>query len=128
MRVIVEEITIHQDARGGVFEPIEADALAAQRNVHVVLTEPGGIRGNHHHRLGTEVVTVYGSAWVRLRDGEEIEDRVVAEGQALRFTIPAGVSHAFKNIGERPNFLICFNTEAHDRGEPDVVRDILIEG
>jgi dTDP-4-dehydrorhamnose 3,5-epimerase-like enzyme len=127
MRVAVDEIALRQDQRGAVFEPLDGDSLAAQRNVHVVLTEPGCIRGNHYHRKGTEVVTVHGPALVRLRDGEEIEDRVVGEGQALRFTIPPGVSHAVKNIGERPNLLIAFNTEAHDREEPDVVRDILIE-
>jgi UDP-2-acetamido-2,6-beta-L-arabino-hexul-4-ose reductase len=127
MRAIVEEITIHQDQRGVIFEPLSPDALAAQHNVHVVLTEPGGIRGNHQHRLGTEIVTVYGPALVRLRDGEEIEERIVAEGCVVRFTIPTGVSHAFKNIGERSNLLICFNTEVHDQSNPDVVPDVLIK-
>ncbi|MHC1725244.1 MAG: hypothetical protein AB9866_04400 [Syntrophobacteraceae bacterium] len=127
MRVIVEEIATYQDQRGAVFEPLGADALAAQRNVHVVLTEPGGIRGNHRHRFGTEIAVVYGPALVRLRDGVESEDRVVAEGRAVRFTITAGVSHAFKNIGDKPDLLICFNTEAHDKGDPDVISDVLIE-
>lgn len=127
MRVIVEEITIHQDQRGVVFEALRPDALASQRNVHVVVTKPGGIRGNHQHRFGTEVVIVYGPALVRLRDGEEIEERVVAEGCAVRFTIPTGVSHAFKNTGEQPNLLICFNTEVHDQSNPDVVPDVLIK-
>jgi len=127
MRVIAEEIPVNRDRRGVVFEPLSADALASQRNVHVVLTEPGGIRGNHQHQSGTEIVTVYGPALVRLRDGKEIEERVVQEGCAVRFVIPAGVAHAFKNIGERPNLLICFNTEMHDRSNPDVVPDVLIK-
>jgi dTDP-4-dehydrorhamnose 3,5-epimerase-like enzyme len=127
MRVIAEEITAHRDERGEVFEPLGFEALASQRNVHVVLTKPGGVRGNHRHLYGAEIVTVYGAALVRLRDGDEIEDRVVAEGCVVRFTIPPGVSHAFKNIGEQPNLLICFNTEAHDKSDPDLVRDVLIE-
>ncbi len=127
MRVIIEEIAIHGDLRGAVFEPLDADDLAMQRNVHLVVTKPGGIRGNHNHRFGTEVITVYGRTLVRLRDGKEIVDRVVAEGKAVRFTIPGGVSHAFKNIGDGANLLICFNTEMHDQGNPDVVRDVLIE-
>jgi UDP-2-acetamido-2,6-beta-L-arabino-hexul-4-ose reductase len=127
MRVRVEEITSHKDHRGVVFEPLGLDALPSQRNVHVVLTKPGGVRGNHHHRRGTESVIVYGPALVRFRDGEEIEERVVAEGCAVRFTIPAGVSHAFKNNGEEPNLLVCFNTEVHDQSNPDVVVDVLIE-
>lgn len=127
MRVIVDEIVIHRDQRGVVFEPLGPDALGAQRNVHVVLTEPGGVRGNHRHRLGVETVVVYGPALVRLRDGQETAERVVPDGGSARFTIPAGVSHAFKNIGDRPNLLVCFNTSVHDRHNPDMEPDVLIE-
>ncbi len=127
MRVTVDEVALHRDQRGVVFEPLDEARLVTQHNVHVVLTEPGRIRGNHYHRKGTEVVTVYGPALVRLREGTEIENTVVAEGQALRFTIPPGISHAVKNTGDRPNLLIAFNTEAHNREAPDVVRDVLIE-
>lgn len=56
-----------RDARGVVFEPLEAAELAAQRNVHVVLTEPGAIRGNHYHRLRREIATVIGPARVAWR-------------------------------------------------------------
>ena len=127
MRVIVDEIVIHRDRRGVVFEPLSPDALGAQRNVHVVLTEPGGVRGNHRHRSGVETVVVYGPALVRFKDGQEIAERVVADGGSARFTIPAGVSHSFKNIGDSPNLLICFNTSVHDRQNPDAEPDVLIE-
>ncbi len=127
MRVIVDEIARHRDQRGVVFEPLDEARLATQRNVHVVLTEPGCIRGNHYHRKGTEVIIVYGPALVRLKEGAELEDRIVTEGQALRFTIPPGISHAVKNTGDRRNLLIAFNTEVHNWEMPDVVRDVLIE-
>lgn len=127
MRVIADEIVMHRDRRGVVFEPLSPDALRAQRNVHVVLTEPGETRGNHRHRLGIETVVVYGPALVRLKDGEEIAEQVVSDGGSARFTIAAGVSHAFKNIGSGPNLLVCFNTSVHDRDNPDVEPDLLIE-
>jgi dTDP-4-dehydrorhamnose 3,5-epimerase-like enzyme len=127
MRVIVDEIALHRDQRGVVFEPLDEARLTTQRNVHVVLTEPGCIRGNHYHRKGTEVITVYGPALVRLREDAELEERIVAEGQALRFTIPPGISHAVKNTGDRPNLLIAFNSEVHNWEAPDVVCDVLIE-
>ena len=127
MGVIVDEIVTHRDHRGVVFEPLGPDALGVQRNAHVVLTEPGFIRGNHRHRIGTEIVVVYGPALVRFRDGREIAERVVSDGDVARFTFPAGVSHAFKNIGDRPNLLVCFNTFVHDRNNPDTEPDDLIE-
>ena len=126
MRVLVEELPVHGDSRGAVFEPLVADALCAQRNVHVVLSEPGAVRANHYHVRGTEVMTVCGRALVRYREAGEKRDVVVAEGQALRFTFPPGVSHAVQNIGDKPNVLIAFNTEEHDREVPDVVSDVLI--
>ncbi len=127
MGVTVDEIVIHRDRRGVVFEPIGPDTLGVQRNAHVVLTEPGFVRGNHRHRLGTEIIVVYGPALVRFRDGQQIAERVVADGGAARFTFPPGASHAFKNIGARPNLLVCFNTSVHHRDQPDTEPDVLIE-
>ncbi len=126
MRVLVEELPVHGDSRGAVFEPLVAEALRDQRNVHVVLSEPGAVRANHYHVRGMEVLTVCGRALVRYRDTGETRDVVVAEGQALRFTFPPGVSHAVQNIGDKANVLIAFNTEPHDRETPDVVPDVLI--
>ncbi|MGC9195188.1 MAG: cupin domain-containing protein, partial [Syntrophobacteraceae bacterium] len=96
-------------------------------NVHVVVTEPGAVRGNHRHRFGIETVVVYGPALVRIREGGKSTESVVAEGDSVRFTFPPGVSHAFKNIGHGPNLLVCFNTRAHERQHPDTEADILIE-
>ena len=55
---------------GSVFEPLEPECLPSQRNIHVVVTEPGCVRGNHYHTRGTEVITVQGPALVRIRDGQ----------------------------------------------------------
>lgn len=127
IRVTIERIVVHRDARGSVFEPLAADALAAQRNVHIVLTEPGAVRGNHYHPLGTEVVAFPGPMLVRLRDGDERMDFEVADGEVIKLTIPPGVAHAFKNTGQTLTAMVAFNTEAHDRDQPDVAREVLIE-
>ncbi len=125
MEVVVDQIVTHTDGRGAVFEPLGPEALGGQRNVHVVITEPGAIRGNHRHRRGMETIVVYGPALVRLREGARITEREVTEGPAIRFTIPPGVSHAIKNTGDSPNLLVCFNTAVHDPQDTDT--DILIE-
>lgn len=127
MRVIIETLTMHSDARGAVVEPLDAAGLAAQQNVHVVVSQPGCVRGNHYHKTGTEVIAVIGPALARFRDGDEISDVAVAADQTVRFIIPPGVSHAFKNTGAQPCVMIAFNTTRHDRHAPDVFRDLLIE-
>lgn len=123
----VESLPVHRDSRGGVFEPLAPAELAGQRNVHVVVTEPGAVRGNHYHRRGTEVLTVMGPALVRTRQGAEVTDTEVPAGEVVRFTIPPGVAHAIRNTGTSPTVLVSFNTELHDPRDPDVVREVLID-
>ncbi len=125
-RINIETITFPTDARGLVIEPIGADRIAGQRNVHLVITEPGCVRGNHYHRRGTEITLALGPGLFRYRTGDSFEDILIPKGQALRFTIPPGVGHAFQNTGDAPMILLGFNTEEHNSQEPDVVRDILI--
>jgi UDP-2-acetamido-2,6-beta-L-arabino-hexul-4-ose reductase len=121
MEVVIREISVRRDARGCVFEPLSGDELPYQQNVHVVLTLPGEVRGNHHHAEGTETLVVYGPALVRHRAGGEVIDTVVPEDGVVRFTFPPGVPHAVENTGSRPGLLIAFNTEIHDAANPDTV-------
>jgi dTDP-4-dehydrorhamnose 3,5-epimerase-like enzyme len=121
-RVTITRIKVHADGRGAVFEPLEPQLLAGWRNVHAVITEPGGVRGNHRHLRGTELTAVYGEALVRYRDGEAMREALVPEGEVWRFEFPPGVPHAFKNTGTRPCVLVSFNTELHNQAAPDAER------
>ena len=125
--VTVEKVVLFQDQRGYVFEPINESELGAQHNTHVVLTEPGHVRGNHYHQRGSETLVVVGPALVRYREGGVVRDVELAPGQAARFIIPPGIPHAFKNTGDRPMILVAFNTVVHDRAHPDTVAERLIE-
>lgn len=121
-----EPVKRFADARGFVFEPIGEDLLIQQRNVHVVLTRPGAIRGNHFHRLGTETLVVCGPARVTIRSGEDTETFTVPTDATYRVTIPPGVSHAIQNVGETDSLLVAFNTIPHDPEHPDLVPDLLL--
>lgn len=124
--VKIEELPLHLDPRGWVFEPLDPAGLAGWGNAHLVLSQPGAVRGNHYHVIGTEVVAVVGPALVRYRRGDELRDVLVAENAAVRFTFPPGIAHAIQNTGSRATPMIAFNTEVHDRSNPDVVREELI--
>jgi dTDP-4-dehydrorhamnose 3,5-epimerase-like enzyme len=125
-QVKIESVAFIQDARGWVVEPVGEDVIRLQRNVHVVFTEPGQVRGNHYHQRTTEVMLVMGPSLVRLREDGVLRDVMVAEGAALRFTIPPGIAHAIQNTASRPNVLTSFNDLPHNRANPDTVRDVLI--
>ncbi len=116
---------MRRDARGLLFEPIAAGELAAMRNVPVVLTEPGHVRGNHYHARATEWMTVLGPACVRARSGGGIEETRIPAGEAWRFTFGPRVSHAVVFDGPAVGVLVSFSDAVHDAAEPDTVRDAL---
>ena len=124
--VEIRRLKVHLDGRGAVFEPLEPALLAGWRNVHTVISEPGAIRGNHRHLRGTEITAVSGPTLVRYRSAERTEEVQVPAGEVWRFMFPPGTAHAFKNTGDRPIVLVCFNTEQHDPARPDAERVELI--
>jgi dTDP-4-dehydrorhamnose 3,5-epimerase-like enzyme len=126
MPLKIDELTVHSDSRGVVFEPLEMKMIAAQRNTHVVISQPGVVRGNHYHLKGTEIIAVMGPALVRIREDGRLRDVEVAAKKVYRFTFPPNVPHAIKNTGNQPNILVAFNTLEHDPKNPDTVSDILI--
>ena len=125
-RTRIDRVRTVRDARGALFEPLDAAGLALQKNTHVVLTEPGCIRGNHYHLVGTEVSVVPGPAFVRLKEDGVIHDLSIPAGETWRLTIPPGVVHAYRNPGPDTMLLIAFNTEAHDPERPDAVREEIL--
>lgn len=127
MEIQRESLRVARDARGIVFEPLTAAELAGQRNVHVVQTRPGEVRGNHYHRLATEIFALAGPALVRIRAAGVLQEFTLPDGEAWRFTVPPGVSHAMQHAGTVPGTLVSFSTHPHDPQNPDTYRDVLIE-
>jgi dTDP-4-dehydrorhamnose 3,5-epimerase-like enzyme len=127
MKVRYERLPVIIDSRGFVFEPIAPSGLPGQRNVHVVISEPGVVRGNHHHLRGEETLAAKGPALVRFRENGVLKEIQIPGGEAYVFVCPPGVPHAIKNLSAGSNILIAFNTVEHDPEKPDTGREILIE-
>ncbi|HMK87949.1 MAG TPA: cupin domain-containing protein [Steroidobacteraceae bacterium] len=122
----IDPVRTHRDARGAVFEPLDDTELAAQKNVHVVLTQPNEVRGNHVHQTATEIATVVGPCLVRLKEAGAIRDVEVPAGETWRLTIPPGVAHAFRNTGDSVMVLVCFSTRLHDPSGGDTRREQIL--
>jgi dTDP-4-dehydrorhamnose 3,5-epimerase-like enzyme len=114
IRVCIEPVKTHRDPRGSLFEPLDDAELAAQKNVHVVLTQPNEVRGNHVHERAVEMTSVVGPCLVRLKEADQVRDVEVPAGETWRFTIPPGVVHAYRNTGDSVMVLISFSSEVHD--------------
>jgi dTDP-4-dehydrorhamnose 3,5-epimerase-like enzyme len=122
----IEPVKTHHDPRGSLFEPLTDAELATQRNVHVVLSQPNEVRGNHFHRLATETLSVMGPCLARLKEGGGIRDVQVPAGEVWRFIIPPGVVHAFRNTGDAVMVLISFSTVVHDPTGGDTLREKIL--
>lgn len=122
----IERLRTHQDARGLVFEPLNAAELGAQHNVHVAITQPGEVRGNHAHLRATEITSVVGPCLVRLKEAGELRDIEVPAGESWRFVIPPGVVHAFRNTGSAPLLTVSFSTEVHDPTGAEARRETIL--
>lgn len=126
MKVSNSKLTTLSDARGTVFEPLPSDEIFNQKNVHVVTSNPGVVRGNHYHVKGTETIIVIGPVLVRFREDGKEQDVEVGEGEVYRFVFPPKVPHAIKNMSGGNNLLVAFNTEPHNPDRPDTIREELL--
>ena len=124
--VTVEKLAVFSDERGVVFNPIGMRDLRDQKNLHVVTSSPQAIRGNHYHRIGTEILIIMGPALVRIRENNDLRDIDIPERSIYRLTIPPGMPHAVKHTGSTSGVLLSFNTVGYDPENPDVVREDLL--
>jgi dTDP-4-dehydrorhamnose 3,5-epimerase-like enzyme len=124
--VRIETLPAFRDARGALFEPLDERGLAAQKNVHVVLTAPGEVRGNHRHQHSSETTTVVGPCLVRLKGPTGSCDVEVPDGAVWRFTIPPGIAHAYRNTGSQVMTMVSFNTHVHEPGGGDTLREPIL--
>jgi dTDP-4-dehydrorhamnose 3,5-epimerase-like enzyme len=125
-QAVVQSVKTHRDTRGSVFEPLTDDELAAQKNVHVVLTQPNEVRGNHAHRTAVETTSVVGPCLIRLKEAGALRDLEVPAGETWRLTIPPGVVHAFRNTGDSMMVLVSFSTNLHDAAGSDTLREQIL--
>ena len=123
---VVEPVKTHRDVRGALFEPLSDAELTLQKNVHVVLTQPNEVRGNHVHRTATETTSVVGPCLIRLKESGAIRDINVAAGEICRLVIPPGVVHAYRNTGDGVMVLVSFSTNQHDPAGADTARETIL--
>lgn len=124
---------LHTDERGWSVDPLLAAAGSGfvPQNVHLVSLAPGCVRGNHYHRYQRERLCIFGSrariAIVDRHSGLREEIDLAGEEPWLLEVAP-GIAHAVKNIGRQTLYLLCYADRAFDPKQPDMVREIVLEG
>ena len=130
--VNVKPLKVIADERGYLMEMMRADDPFFQRfgQSYVSVAYPGVVKGWHFHKVQTDhFVIVKGMMKVVLYDQREgsptkglINEFFMGEKNPILVTIPPGVVHGMKGIGNEPAMLVNVPTEMYKYNEPDEFR------
>lgn len=120
MHIEISELQNNGDRRGFSFSPpSEAlDFLGRIADMHLASTAPGAIRGNHYHlRKREAIIFLPGAAWsFHWDEGEStlVQHRSFDGGGAVLVLVFPGSSHAVRNEGETPLWLVACSSDPYD--------------
>jgi len=123
MKIQISELGNNGDVRGFSFTtpPAALDFLGRVADMHLASIVPGAVRGNHYHvRKREVVVTLPGAAWSLHWDGGEgttAQHRTFDGGSAVLVLVSPGTSHAVRNDGTAPLWLVASSSDAYDPTE-----------
>lgn len=112
-------LTLHQDARGSLFEAVKADQGG---QTFLSTTVPGVTRGNHWHLRKIErFLVVGGTAVIRIRKlfGDEVASFEVSGDAPAFIDIPTMHTHSITNTGAGPLQTLFWSNEIFDPARPD---------
>jgi dTDP-4-dehydrorhamnose 3,5-epimerase len=116
--VLVKELTRHRDHRGWLaelFRDDEIDVSLKPAMAYISETSPGVARGPHEHRHQADLFCFLGPSTFRLylwdarTSSESYGRKMVIEAGELQprsVLVPAGVVHAYKNVGSVPGWVV----------------------
>jgi len=116
--VVVRELRRFADGRGWLSELFRDDEVAGEFRpamAYVSTTLPGVRRGPHEHREQADYFCFVGPSSFELRLWDNrpgsatygnVLTLVAGEANPLSIIIPAGVVHAYRNVGDVPGFVI----------------------
>jgi oxalate decarboxylase/phosphoglucose isomerase-like protein (cupin superfamily) len=123
MTIQISELGNTGDARGFSFTlpPQALDFVGRVADMHLASTAPGAIRGNHYHLRRREAIVILpGTAWSLHGDEGEhtpAEHRSFNGGSAVLVLVSPGSSHAVRNDGTTPLWLVACSSEPYDPSE-----------
>lgn len=114
--VLIKPLKQHADARGWLIETFRDDELPegfSPAMGYISMTHPGVARGPHEHRDQTDgFAFVFGRFRLYLWENREGKDGAfaldVGEHNPVFVTVPPGVVHAYRNIGNSDAFVLNF--------------------
>jgi oxalate decarboxylase/phosphoglucose isomerase-like protein (cupin superfamily) len=120
MTIQISQLHNRGDARGFSFTiPAQAfDFLGRVADMHLASIIPGAVRGNHYHLRKQEAIiflpdTMWSLHWDE-GEGTAVQHRSFDGGTAVLALISPGTSHAVRNDGDAPLWLVACSSEPYD--------------
>jgi dTDP-4-dehydrorhamnose 3,5-epimerase len=130
--VFIKNLKIIPDERGWLMEILRADdeIFSNFGQVYMTTAYPGVVKAWHYHKKQTDNFTcVNGMMKVALYDAREhsptykiLMELYVGEKNPILVSVPPGVYHGFKAIGDKTAYFISIPTLAYDYEDPDEYR------
>lgn len=123
MKIQVMEVANTGDARGFSFTAPKAalDFVGGTVDMHLASTLPGAVRGNHYHlRRREAIILLPGTAWSLHWDegeGTAAQHREFDGRSAVLVLVSTEASHAVRNDGDQPLWLVACSSEVYDPNE-----------
>jgi oxalate decarboxylase/phosphoglucose isomerase-like protein (cupin superfamily) len=123
MKIQISELENRGDARGFSFTtlPSALEFVGLVRDMHLASTAPGAVRGNHYHLRRREAIVIFpGTAWSLHWDegeGTPAQHRSFDGSSAVLVLVSPGSSHAVRNDGSTPLWLVACSSEPYDPTE-----------
>jgi len=135
--VIIRKLAKAQDSRGWLAELFRNDELDGEfipTMAYISSTKPGVTRGPHEHREQADLFCFIGPSSFKLRLWDNREESetfrcvttiVVGQENPSAVLVPAGVVHAYQNIGDAEGIVInCPNKLYRGPGRREEVDEI----
>jgi dTDP-4-dehydrorhamnose 3,5-epimerase len=130
--VRVRELRLIPDERGFLMELMRSDWEEFEKfgQVYITAVYPGVVKGWHYHKIQVDhFVCIHGMAKVVLYDAREgspthgeVNEFFMGRLNSIMLTIPQGVFHGFKGIGEEMTLIVNVPTELYNYEQPDEYR------
>jgi oxalate decarboxylase/phosphoglucose isomerase-like protein (cupin superfamily) len=123
MKLEISELGNLGDTRGFSFTlpPGALDFLKRVADLHMASILPGAVRGNHYHLRRREAIVVLpGAAWsLHWDEGEGLpaQHRKFPGKAAMLVLVSPDTSHAVRNDGTGPLWLVACSSETYDPAE-----------
>lgn len=135
--VIIHDLMKFQDKRGWLMELFRRDEIAKEflpAMAYISETEPGVARGPHEHKEQSDLFCFIGPSTFRLyiwdarQHSPTFGSRMVLEVGEKKpqvVIIPAGIVHAYRNVGTIPGWVINMSNKLYaGKGRKEPVDEI----